>query len=86
MANVKLIFTPSGPGHVFKAYIGSGYVEVDDPGLIKVTKQQAKILTVDYPANFSWPVEEKAAEPPASDRSMPAPGENRSQEGTGGDG
>ena len=83
---IQLLFKPSGPGHVFKAQIGSGYVYADGPGLVKVTKQQAKILTVDYPDNFSWPVKEKAVEPPTADRSMPAPENNRAQEGKRGDG
>lgn len=82
---VQLIFKPSGPGHVFKAYVGSGYVEADDPGLIEVTKEQAAILTVDYPDNFSWMVEEKAVEPPVADRSMPAPKKDRGQRKKRGD-
>ena len=81
----QLIFKPSGPGHVFNALIGSGYVHADSPGPVDVTAQQAAILLAMYPQNFSKPEGEKAAEPPTSNKAMAAPTGNKGR-GKGGDG
>jgi hypothetical protein len=74
---MKLIFNPSGPEHRFKAHILSGYVDVAEPGMVEVTKEQAEILTKDYPDNFSWPAEEKAEAKPKRDKAARKPGRNK---------
>ena len=81
---MKLIFNPSGTGHHFRAHIVSGYVDIDKPGMIDVTKEQADKLVVEYPDNFSWPSHEKAAPAPTANKMAKAPGKNKGRK-KGGD-
>ena len=78
---MKLIFNPSGSEHRFRALIVSGYVDVDKPGMVEVTKEQANILVKSYPDNFSWPTE-KAAVVPDTNKMAKKPKRNK---GKGGD-
>jgi len=81
----KLIFKPSGPGHHFRALVGSGYVDCDSPGPVEVTDEQAEYLLENYPSNFSQLQVKKAVVMPESNKAMEPPDKNKGKR-KGGDG
>jgi len=82
---MKLVFTPSGPGHHFRALIGSGYVDCDSPGPVEVTEEQGAYLLAHYSGNFAKQAAEKAAAKPESNKAMRPPTSNKGKR-KGGDG